>query len=62
MKYSKLSDYKIKKGQQCFCADIGTTKTAEILNINRNTINRYFKIFREAIFEKQEAGLSLLFG
>ncbi|OWP83507.1 IS1595 family transposase [Flavobacterium davisii] len=62
MKYSKLSDYKIKKVQQCFCADIDATKTAEILGLNRNTVNRYFKLFREAIFEKQQADLSLFFG
>ena len=27
------------------------SKTAKILDINRNTINRYFNIFREAILQ-----------
>jgi hypothetical protein len=54
--------YKIKKIVRCFCSDIDATKTAEILELNRNTINRYFKIFREIIFEKQQDDLSLFFG
>lgn len=37
-------------------------KTAEILEFNRNTINRYFRIFREVIFEKHQEDLSLFFG
>jgi transposase-like protein len=49
LKHSKLSDYKIKKILQCFCLDLDATKTAKLLGINRNTINRYFNIFREKI-------------
>ena len=62
IKYSKLSDYKIKKILKCFCSDIDATKTAEILGLNRKTINHYFRIFREVIFEKQQEDLSLFFG
>ena len=62
MNRSKISDYKIKKVIRCFCSDIDATKTAEILGLNRNTINRYFRIFREVIFEKQQQDLSLFFG
>ena len=62
IKYSKLSDYKIKKILKCFCSDIDATKTAEILSLNRKTINHYFRIFREVIFEKQQQDLSLFFG
>ena len=47
---NKLSDYQIKKIIRCFCEDIDATKTAAILDINRNTINRYFNLFRLAIF------------
>lgn len=46
----------------CFCSDIDATKTAEILGLNRKTINHYFRIFREVIFEKQQQDLSLFFG
>ena len=38
---------------RCFCSDIDATKTAEIIGLNRNTLNRYFTIFREAILKKQ---------
>ena len=62
IKYSKLSNYKIKKILRCLCSDIDATKTSEILGLNRKTINRYFRIFREAIFEKQHQDLSMFFG
>ncbi len=41
-----LSDYKIKKIMRFLCADITASKTAILTGINRNTINRYFNIFR----------------
>ena len=62
MNRSKISDFKIKKIVRCFCSDIDATKTAEIFDLNRNTINRYFRIFRELIFEKQQDDLTLFFG
>ena len=40
IKSSKLTNYKIKKIINCFCIDIDATRTAKLLNINRNTINR----------------------
>lgn len=51
---SKLSNYKIKKIIQCFCIDIPASKTALLLNLNRNTINYYwYMLFREAIYDHQ---------
>ena len=51
---SKLSNYKIKKIIQCFCIDIPASKTALLLNLNRNTINYYwYMLFREAIHDHQ---------
>ena len=44
-----LSDYKIKKIITCFSEDLQASKTAKLLGINRNTINRYFNIFRTCI-------------
>jgi hypothetical protein len=40
IKYSKLSDYQIKKIIQHFCVDIDATKTAELLELNRHTIKQ----------------------
>jgi len=49
MVYNGLSDYKIKKTMKCFCLDLTASKTAALLGINRNTINRYFNLFRQQI-------------
>ncbi|MDY6537720.1 IS1595 family transposase, partial [Acinetobacter faecalis] len=43
---SKLSHYKIKKIIQYFCIDIPASKTALLLNLNRNTINYWYMLFR----------------
>lgn len=53
IKNSKLSAYKVRKIIHCFCVDIPASKTAELLGINRNTINRWYSLFRQAIFLKQ---------
>ena len=49
LKYSKLSRYKILKIVKCFCLDLTATQTSILLEINRNTINRFFMLFREVI-------------
>lgn len=46
---SKISSYKIKKILKCFSVDLPAVKTAEILDLNRKTIDRYYNIFREKI-------------
>ena len=62
IKYSKVSDYRFKKLMRYFCSDVDATKTAEIIGLNRNTINRYFRIFREAILKKQLSDKKIFFG
>lgn len=63
MRYnSKLSDYKVKKIIQCFCIDIDATKTAKLLELNRNTINRWYSIFRQEIYEYQTNQKNKLYG
>lgn len=49
LKYSKISKYKIKKILRHFVADDTSTETAEILKLNRHTIDRYYNIFRKII-------------
>jgi len=49
-KYSKISDYKIKKVLKCFTNDLTAKDAAKELGLNRNTINRYYKIFRTKLF------------
>jgi len=45
-----LSDYNIKKIIRCFSEDIQASKSAKLLEINRNTVNRYYNLFRTCIF------------
>jgi hypothetical protein len=49
IKHSHLSNYSIRKIIGCFYSDLSATQTAEITGFNRNTINRFFNIFREFI-------------
>jgi hypothetical protein len=62
IKYSKLSNYKIKKIMNCFCIDIDATKTAKLIGLNRETINRYFMLFRQAIYWHQTSLKNQFFG
>ena len=48
-KHSKLSPYKIKKILKCFSMDLTALQAADFLELNRNTINRFYKLFREKI-------------
>lgn len=52
-KYSKLSRYKVLKIMECFCLDIEASKAAVLLKHNRNTINRYYNLFRQMIYHHQ---------
>lgn len=56
MNNKALSSYKIKKIMHCFVEDIPASKTARILGINRNSINKYFNLFRFVIFQNGETG------
>ena len=63
MKYkSKLSIYKVKKIIKFFCTDIDATKTAILLELNRNTINLWYNIFRQEIYDYQVNQKRLLYG
>ena len=53
LKNKRLSTFKIKIVISTFCADINATKAALLTGINRNTINKYYKEFRLAIYAHQ---------
>jgi transposase-like protein len=59
---TKLSRHKILKIVDCFCVDIEATKAAYLLRINRNTINRYYNLFRQLIFVHQAAEMKKFVG
>lgn len=50
---TRLSQFTIKKIIKHFCADIMASKTAILLGLNRKTINRWYNIFRLAIYAWQ---------
>lgn len=51
MKFCRLSNYKIRKILDVFLKDLTSSVSADLLKLNRNTINRYYNLFREAIFK-----------
>ena len=62
LKHCKLTPYQIKKIIRHFCADISATKAAVLLGYNRNTINRYYALFRQAIHDQRLRELVSLSG
>ena len=50
-KRSRISEYTFRRIVKCFTLDLDATRTAKLLNINRNTVNRHFNLFRERIAE-----------
>lgn len=53
LKNSKVSRYKIKKVLNCFSNDLTALQTAGVLWLHRNTINRFYNLFRNIIYEQQ---------
>ena len=43
---------------RAFCSDLTATQAAQMLGMNRNTINRYYLAFRRAIFAYQGAQMA----
>lgn len=54
MNNSKLSRYKQKKILKAFALGLTATQAAELLGINRNTINSYYRFFRQQILSHQQ--------
>ena len=62
LKGSKISRYRLLKVVECFCLDIEASKTALLLRLNRNTINRLYGIFRRLIFLHRQSQMKRLAG
>jgi transposase len=56
MSRNKLSRHLTRKIISCFALELTATQTARLMRINRNTVNRYYRLLREAIarFQDQE--------
>ena len=61
-KKNGLSRYKVEKVMRAFAVDMTATQTAEFLGLNRNTVNRYFGLFRARIAAHQAEQRGLLGG
>ena len=48
-----ISTYKFRKVVLCFCLDLTAVQTSKLLGVNRNTINKYFNMFRQLIYSHQ---------
>jgi len=62
LRNKKLSDHRLRRLILCFCVDVTATQAAVLLGLNRNTVNRWYGIFRRAIFAHQEALKEALVG
>ena len=54
MSSKKISRYYKRKIIFCFALELTATQTAKLLKINRNTINRYYRLIREHIAEYED--------
>ena len=45
-----------------FCLDLDATYAASYLNLNRKTVNRYYRMFREIIAEHQDKEVTIQVG
>jgi transposase len=55
IRYSKLSNYRLKKLLRCFCEGLTATQTAKISGINRDTVDHYYRTFGEEVSSYQES-------
>jgi transposase-like protein len=60
--YGKISGYKVGKILKHFIIDVEASKTAELLGLNRKTVDRYYNLFRKLIYVEQKAEFTKLSG
>ena len=53
-KYSRLRKSTRRKILACFASDVSATQAAELVGVNRKTINDWYRTFREKVAEYQE--------
>ena len=56
-KYCKLSQYKTEKILRYFSEDLTATQTSKLTRLNRKTVNRFYRLFREKIFRFSQTQL-----
>ncbi len=53
-KFKRISQTKVNKITSCFASDLSATQAAELVGVNRNTINDWYNAFRVKITDYQE--------
>jgi len=53
IKRCRISQKKLNLIIKCFLTDITATSCFEISDVNRNTVNRLYNVFRELIFQDE---------
>ena len=61
-KKNGLSKYRREKIMRAFCADLTATQAAQMIGLNRKTVNRYYGLFRTAIHAHQTQAITELVG
>jgi transposase len=60
--YGKLSGYKVGKILKHFVVDVEASKAADLLGLNRKTVDDYYNLFRSLIYEQQQREFARLSG
>ena len=47
--YGKISGYKVAKILKHFVVDVEASKAAELLDLNRKTVDDYYNLFRKPV-------------
>lgn len=62
IRYGKISGYKVGKILKHFVVDVEASKTAELLGLNRKTVDDYYNLFRKLIYVEQKQEFTRLSG
>lgn len=60
--YGKISGYKVGKILKHFVVDVEASKTADLLGLNRKTVDEYYNLFRKLIYVEQKQAFAQLTG
>lgn len=62
IQHGKISGYKVGKILKHFVVDVEASKTAELLGLNRKTVDSYYNLFRKLIYVEQKQAFAQLSG
>ncbi|MBT6755793.1 MAG: IS1595 family transposase, partial [Candidatus Pacebacteria bacterium] len=51
--HGKISGYKTGKTLHHFIVDVEASKTAQLIGLNRKTVDKYYGLFRQLIYQER---------